>query len=81
MLLGSSTYSEKGIMLTPSKAHQVGGCFLRQKIDITYGLVADFSFRMTRAGADGMAFVVHHDQPHSLGGSGCHLGYGGILNR
>jgi hypothetical protein len=81
VFLGSASYSDQSIHITASKASQTGGCFLRQKVDISRGFMVDFSFRMTQYGADGMAFVVHNDRLNSIGSSGCGLGYSGISNR
>ncbi|KAI8640049.1 hypothetical protein BD408DRAFT_420387 [Parasitella parasitica] len=78
------------IRITEAKSDQRGSVYCKQTIQLDsrlQGIEIEFAFRITDAnggsavnGADGFAFVIQAQNEHALGGGGCELGYGGIMN-
>lgn len=78
------------IRLTRAVPDQRGGVYCKQPIDLKSnlkGIEIEFAFRVTNSeggpainGADGFAFVIQSQSEKALGGGGCELGYGGIVN-
>jgi peptide-N4-(N-acetyl-beta-glucosaminyl)asparagine amidase len=86
---GSARNSASGIILTPNRPDQCGSGFFDPNISRNgqewsvrgkpvKGVGLEFSIRMTRDGADGMAFVVQSVGLNAIGTGGCGLGYVGI---
>ncbi len=83
-LLGSATYENNILRLTPSEKDKAGACWFKaQKIDLSQGFYMDFEFRISgrdlqHGGGDGFALVIQNQALDTFGGIGDKLGYQNI---
>jgi hypothetical protein len=72
---GSAKAYSSYLELTDGGASEAGSAYFHTPVRIT-NFTVNFDMQMTKAVADGMAFVLQNEGPTALGGSGGSLGYG-----
>ena len=75
-LNGGATIVGTKLRLTDSLLNEARSAFYSTPVNVQ-SFVTSFSFQMTNAMADGIAFVIQGNGPTALGASGMNLGYGG----
>ena len=80
-LVGDAQVAGSSLEVTPDATNQTGAAWFQTKQEVGNGFSTQFTFAFDAgAGSDGMAFVVQDVSASELGGSGCGLGYEGIIN-
>ncbi|KAI9351735.1 hypothetical protein DFJ73DRAFT_366124 [Zopfochytrium polystomum] len=78
-LLGTSRKDAHGsIILTEDRNDQVGGFWTASTFPLNSSFIAEFSFEISKKGADGLAFCIQGEGPSALGTGGAGIGYAGI---
>jgi fibronectin type 3 domain-containing protein len=78
-LNGSTTVNGTRLRLTDGGGSESSSAFYTTPVNVQ-SFTTNFSFQMTSAAADGMAFVIQNGAATALGGGGGNLGYAGIGN-
>jgi hypothetical protein len=78
-LNGNSTLNGTRLRLTDGNGNEASSAFYTTPVTISE-FTTNFTFQLTSANADGMAFVIQNVGTTALGGSGGALGYAGINN-
>ncbi|KAM9965225.1 hypothetical protein ACTFIW_005035 [Dictyostelium discoideum] len=68
------------IQLTPSSTLQVGSIWSRKKVTIDNGFQCEFTFNVSRGGADGFAFILQTNGINEIMLCGGELGYNQMAN-
>ncbi|KAM9966737.1 hypothetical protein ACTFIR_006966 [Dictyostelium discoideum] len=68
------------IQLTPSSQGQVGSIWSRKKVTIDNGFQCEFTFNVSRGGADGFAFILQTNGINEIKQGGGELGYNQMAN-
>ncbi|EAL69856.1 hypothetical protein DDB_G0275151 [Dictyostelium discoideum AX4] len=68
------------IQLTPSLQGKVGSIWSRKKVTIDNGFQCEFTFNVSRRGADGFAFILQTNGINEIKQAGSELGYNQMAN-